>query len=271
MYAVLGDDIVIADKSVATEYLKLMDWLGVDINLSKSIISRNRVAEFAKMYWTPADASPLPFREFLMIERSSSVLLEYARKFNLSLPNIFHVLGYGYKTKGALYTKKLSKFGPRVSRLLVSLTAPGSLFAKSLRDWILMDSLTKSSDQSNWDRITQHLIDTEFPRIVSKIESYRSKLADLMLAEESFLSEQSVANMKDTKLRDYLMKNYLSDGPNPPSDKDSPDSDIFVMPSVDPRFAKGTPLEPIKEFHKTVERVKGAKKKMTTYWALRSE
>jgi len=50
MYAVLGDDIVIADKSVATEYLKLMDWLGVDINLSKSIISRNRVAEFAKMY-----------------------------------------------------------------------------------------------------------------------------------------------------------------------------------------------------------------------------
>lgn len=48
-YAVLGDDIVIADKAVAESYHYLMTtWLGVDINLSKSIVSDVGVMEFAK-------------------------------------------------------------------------------------------------------------------------------------------------------------------------------------------------------------------------------
>jgi hypothetical protein len=81
-----------------------------------------------------------------MIERSAPVMLEYAKKFELSLPDIFHSLGYGYKTKCSLYHKKLSKFGNRVRRLLIALTAPGSLFGKSLREWLTMESLVKSSD-----------------------------------------------------------------------------------------------------------------------------
>jgi len=37
-YAILGDDIVIADPRVAPHYLNIMrDTLGVDINLSKSL------------------------------------------------------------------------------------------------------------------------------------------------------------------------------------------------------------------------------------------
>jgi len=47
---VLGDDIVIADKDVAAEYVKLMAFLGVDINLTKSLVSSKRVCEFAKTY-----------------------------------------------------------------------------------------------------------------------------------------------------------------------------------------------------------------------------
>lgn len=59
-YAVLGDDIVINHDDVASEYLKLMESLGVDINFSKSIVSKDMV-EFAKRWLTPSglDLSPI--------------------------------------------------------------------------------------------------------------------------------------------------------------------------------------------------------------------
>jgi len=47
-YALLGDDLVIADKSVADSYLVIAADLGVEINLSKSLISKAGVSEFAK-------------------------------------------------------------------------------------------------------------------------------------------------------------------------------------------------------------------------------
>jgi hypothetical protein len=50
-YAVLGDDVVIQDSSVAREYLSLMNYLGVEISLPKSMISYNHL-EFAKKIFT---------------------------------------------------------------------------------------------------------------------------------------------------------------------------------------------------------------------------
>lgn len=60
LYAVLGDDIVIADDRVAAEYLHLMKMLGVDINLTKSLQSKD-FCEFAKRWIGPngLDLSPL--------------------------------------------------------------------------------------------------------------------------------------------------------------------------------------------------------------------
>jgi hypothetical protein len=59
-YAILGDDIVIADDAVAAEYLKLMKLLGLEINLGKSLISKD-FSEFAKRWIGPKglDLSPL--------------------------------------------------------------------------------------------------------------------------------------------------------------------------------------------------------------------
>jgi hypothetical protein len=48
-YAVLGDDVVIANDEVAHHYLVICEDLGVEINLSKSIIS-DSIAEFAKKW-----------------------------------------------------------------------------------------------------------------------------------------------------------------------------------------------------------------------------
>lgn len=47
-YAVLGDDVVIADVAVAQAYKEVMAHLGVDINMSKSVVSSTGVCEFAK-------------------------------------------------------------------------------------------------------------------------------------------------------------------------------------------------------------------------------
>jgi hypothetical protein len=48
-YELLGDDLVIFDADVAREYLIIMEVLGCEINLHKSIVSPNRpVFEFAK-------------------------------------------------------------------------------------------------------------------------------------------------------------------------------------------------------------------------------
>jgi len=52
-YALLGDDIVIADKDVATHYMSIIRTLGVSINIQKSIISECGLIEFAKRWASP--------------------------------------------------------------------------------------------------------------------------------------------------------------------------------------------------------------------------
>lgn len=50
-YALLGDNIVIADERVATVYRRVMDELGVKISLSKFLISKSGAMEFAKGFF----------------------------------------------------------------------------------------------------------------------------------------------------------------------------------------------------------------------------
>jgi hypothetical protein len=50
-YAVLGDDIVIANGPVAREYLRVMTQIGVEVGLAKSLVSpRGATLEFAKRF-----------------------------------------------------------------------------------------------------------------------------------------------------------------------------------------------------------------------------
>jgi hypothetical protein len=62
-YELLGDDIVIFDEEVANEYCRLMGDYGLEINLSKSVISLNGGFEFAKnTYYKGNNVSAVPFR-----------------------------------------------------------------------------------------------------------------------------------------------------------------------------------------------------------------
>lgn len=71
-YALLGDDIVIADQKVGIHYLYIMrDHLGVDINLSKSLESDINVCEFAKrLRKGDIDLSPISPKVLLLAIRN---------------------------------------------------------------------------------------------------------------------------------------------------------------------------------------------------------
>lgn len=48
-YELLGDDIVIFDPGVASQYLSFMKGIGMEINEKKSVVARNETFEFAKV------------------------------------------------------------------------------------------------------------------------------------------------------------------------------------------------------------------------------
>jgi len=84
-YAILGDDVVIANSSVAKSYHHIMTTvLGVEINLSKSLISSNSF-EFAKRLVTmKGEVSPVGAKNLLVALKSlkgvPSVLLDLVNK-----------------------------------------------------------------------------------------------------------------------------------------------------------------------------------------------
>lgn len=70
-YAILGDDVVIADALVANAYLALVTSLGLDISLHKSLVSSTGYFEFAKRLIGPGSECS-PFGASLLVLASRS-------------------------------------------------------------------------------------------------------------------------------------------------------------------------------------------------------
>jgi len=92
----LGDDICIADKSVADSYFLIMTTLlGVEINLSKSLVSTCGVMEFAKRLVSPEfEYSPLGAKNIVLCLRD-----------RIHLPSLF----LDAVVKGELITKEIAE------------------------------------------------------------------------------------------------------------------------------------------------------------------
>jgi len=59
-YSLLGDDIVIANKEVALEYLRVIQSLGVDVSMTKTHVSSD-ICEFAKRWiYKGQEITPFP-------------------------------------------------------------------------------------------------------------------------------------------------------------------------------------------------------------------
>jgi hypothetical protein len=102
-YAILGDDIVIANGDVAGQYLHLMKVLGVGIGLHKSLTSRKGVLEFAKRFYVRGvDCSPVPFKEQVAALHDFESSTQFIQKYGMGARSIASFLGYGYKVRGRL-------------------------------------------------------------------------------------------------------------------------------------------------------------------------
>lgn len=141
-YALLGDDIVIADVKVAKEYLALLRVIGVEVGLAKSLISRNGSFEFAKRTFVSGqDASAISLQSIGAAIVDTGVLEQVLVRANprLSLVEALRlgakVCGYGYKTLARLPAVLGSK--SRLQGMSILLSRPGSPWAMDVNSWLL--------------------------------------------------------------------------------------------------------------------------------------
>lgn len=79
-YALLGDDIVIANDAVAQSYHYLMvDILGVEINLSKSLVSKTHFEFAKKLVSVDQELTPIGPKNLLILMRSPYGLISVLR------------------------------------------------------------------------------------------------------------------------------------------------------------------------------------------------
>jgi hypothetical protein len=103
-YAILGDDIVIANGPVAEKYVQLMASIGVGLNLSKSLVSvTGRVVEFAKRtLYKGQNISPLPVKELYASMKSVQTGVQFALKYKLSPAAFLTLFGAKYRVLGKM-------------------------------------------------------------------------------------------------------------------------------------------------------------------------
>jgi hypothetical protein len=118
---VLGDDGVIKGSNQTSAYQSILSIIGVKAGLAKSILSKNKfVIEFAKKFFVDSTtANMLPFKESLATMCSTSLIVEFVRKYDLTLNSILSFMGYGYKSKMRVYKTLYFKLPTRLRVLLV--------------------------------------------------------------------------------------------------------------------------------------------------------
>jgi hypothetical protein len=142
LYLVLGDDVVIANSSIAGNYLSLLDEIGSPINLSKSIVSTNGSFEFAKRFICAYDdVSPISWKEMFVARWDINSLVSLASNNGVKLSSILLFLDHGYKAVSRL-TAPLNEMSRSMALTLLWFSRPGSYLSKidSFSKWIYTSS-----------------------------------------------------------------------------------------------------------------------------------
>jgi uncharacterized membrane-anchored protein YhcB (DUF1043 family) len=146
-YAVLGDDIIIANSKVALAYLHFLKEIGVEVGLAKSMISKRRlVLDFAKKFFVESEQmNAIAFKDCITTWTSTSLVKEFATKWRMSLPQILGFLDYGYKAKHSIMTSIIWNISTRPRVLFVWILLPGSGWGKeTFLQWIGLNTASGS-------------------------------------------------------------------------------------------------------------------------------
>jgi hypothetical protein len=112
-YALLGDDIVIADERVAIRYAGIMDSLGVKISPLKSLISHTGCAEFAKRFVVrdlSTDLSPTSARSLLGCHHPFGIQAVVMAHPTLPLRTVLRLAGCGYRVRSRMKARLSKKY-----------------------------------------------------------------------------------------------------------------------------------------------------------------
>lgn len=143
-YCIVGDDVIIADEAVAEQYLRIMSELGVGVGIHKSLISSMKgrlVTEFIKKTWySPKkgiihDVSAMPISEWWVARQMLSASVEFARKYQLSIPQFLDLWGIGYRSKARL-NANLQTQGRRVRGRILAYLSPLGVQVNSFSKWV---------------------------------------------------------------------------------------------------------------------------------------
>jgi hypothetical protein len=151
-YAVLGDDIVIANYIVYLNYIKIMkDELKVKIGAHKGIESPTGTSlEFAKkLFVNGLDLSPIAPKELIGSMMDPNVLMEMISKYKVSLKGFLRFCGYGYKARS------LAVMNPRFDTL-----------SGRLRSLLLLYLIRNSSLENLFDLISHAFADIDLRSIL---------------------------------------------------------------------------------------------------------
>jgi hypothetical protein len=131
-YALLGDDLVIANKRVADKYLEILKDLGMEVNLSKSLLSPTGTClEFAKrtIFVYPdglwVDISPVPVKEMAAAQGLLPALVQFGIKYQLGLAQLLQAFGFGWRNLSRL-SKPLGKLSAQIRTIMLGIAIPKS-------------------------------------------------------------------------------------------------------------------------------------------------
>lgn len=175
-YAVLGDDIVIADKQVAMSYLAVMKEINVGVNPSKSIIADQGtlIYEFAKrVFGLTGNWSPVPILEVLAAKLALPAWVELVRKHSLSLSQGLAILGWKYRALASI-NKRFELLPRRLQTAVLSYYGPSGPAFDSFSNFFnrISSSVIRKVDEAKAQALLQGLKDS----LLQRLEDLRPRI-----------------------------------------------------------------------------------------------
>jgi len=194
-YGILGDDLVIFDRAVAAEYLRLVSRLGVNISMAKSLPGTKGCFEFAKRFAAfGADCSPLSFREFAVFNRSLSGMVEMVQRASSTVKlrpaSVLRALGFGFRATGRL-NSLISQWPVRFRRVVIALLQPGgSLGVKHWESWVAMRRIQHLDfvPQEGVPRLLQYLHElyvSDIQRLMKLFDPIKNRVEELQPPDDA--------------------------------------------------------------------------------------
>lgn len=223
LYAVLGDDIVIAHREVANRYVQLMTEIGVDIGFHKSVISNNRSLEFAKRYYYKGEeVTPLPLLGIAtgwlgvsLVPEVISVVERLTGKV-LSTFQIAKYMGVGFRAASGADHKSLWLLPRRLRSTLILLLRPGAprgaddawawLRAKSLRGQAVVNA---RSVEALGAHLVKWASKERFPRLLKLLETNLNKFVPQKTWHATEDHYKEYLTWFDTYVTQFLRQDFM--------------------------------------------------------------